>query len=53
MNELRESDEELNAADIEDDFFGGEDDDEEYDFGDDRSLIESDEERIILNMNKG
>lgn len=44
MNELKESDEELNAGDFEDDFFG----DEDFDFDDERSLADSDDERMAL-----
>ena len=62
MNELIESDEELNAGDVDEDRFGayhphhlssdddgmeGEDEDYDYD-GDERSLVDSDEERAQL-----
>lgn len=66
MNELIESDEELNAGDVDEDRFGayhphhfssdedameGEDEDYEYD-GEERSLVDSDEERAQIRKAK-
>jgi len=67
MNELIESDEELNAGDLDEDRFGayhphhmssddeaieGEDEDYEYD-ANEKSLVDSDEDRALIRKAKG